>query len=697
MSGSTLEAVSRPANARPGASRATARRYTIDVDTGGTFTDGFVVDHGTGRALMVKVPSTPHDPSQSLLDLVARAADDLAVSSTTLLSETSVFRYSSTIATNAIIERRGLRVGLIVTGGAESSLYGQSETPGLVERGFLVTGLVEGVTESVGTVAPDPATVVDAFQHLVDRGAQGVLIVFAGAGRDSAHETAAKRAIREQYPAHYLGAAPVFTSAEIASGGTDAERLHTAFFSAYVHHHLAGFLYRAEERLRRLGLSAPLLVVHADGGVSRVAKTHALDTYNSGPVSGLQGARSLAERRGDTLAVTVDMGGTSVDVGVLSAGGLPVTSEWSLAGLPVHLPTVRVEAVGGAGGSIAQVIDGQVVVGPESAGARPGPACFALGGTRPTVTDADVVLGYIDPDAFLGGRMRLDARRAEASIAPLAAQLGVSVLEAAWAIKDAVDRLSAREVAEQVSAAGADPAGATILLYGGAGPLHGAGILTHLGSPRAVATRTASVFSAFSSAGLDVLHTYPVRLRGPLGQDADAWTDAVREGATALLPVAHRDMRAEGFAPDALRYEVQATATAAPGHDVAGTASWDDASLRALHDRLTAAAGHTAIAHVTLRVSAPVPHYTTPQQPLAGTDAAAALIGERRACWSPAIGEQATPVYEREALRPGNVVTGPAIVQGADTTIIVPPGMRLQVDAWGDDVLTSEGRDDAAR
>ncbi len=398
------------------------------------------------------------------------------------------------------------------------------------------------------------------------------------------------------------------------------------------------------------------------------------------------------------MAVTVDMGGTSIDVGVIVDGALPLTSEWVLAGLPVRLPTVRVEAVGGAGGSIAEVVDGRVVVGPESAGARPGPACFALGGTRATVTDADVLLGYVDPDHFLGGRMKLDRERAENAIAPLAQTLGVSTLEAAWAIKDAVDRLSAQEVAAQLTAAGSDPSQATILLYGGAGPLHGAGILAHLGAQRAVATRTASVFSAYSSAAMDVLHTYPAALLSSLGQDAGAWAQAVRDAVAPLLSPAHRNMRAEGFAPDALRYELQATASASAGHEISGTAdSEDEASLRRLHARLVSGAGHTAVAHVTLRVSAPVPHYTAAELPLTTADPSAARRGERDAYWSPAVGTQSTPIYERTSLRPGNVVVGPAIVQGEDTTIAVPPGMRLTVDARGDDILTIDSRDDAAR
>ncbi|HEU4755044.1 MAG TPA: hydantoinase/oxoprolinase family protein, partial [Agromyces sp.] len=458
MDAVTLEVATAPAtrtDAEPGAQRG---RYTIDIDTGGTFTDGFIADHRTGRVVLSKVPSTPHDPSQSLLDCTAFAAAELGISQRDLLQGAGVFRYSSTISTNAIIEHRGLRVGILVATGTEPALALAGQRRPLVDQGFLRPELVASVEVPADGGEPDAADVVATFQRLVEAGAQAVLIAFAGSGGDESAERAAKRAIRAQYPAHYLGAAPVFTTAEIVSGGDDALRVNTAFLAAYVHHHLARYLFRAEERLRAAGLTRPLLVVHADGGVTRVAKTHALDTYNSGPVSGLQGARALAARRGDDLAVSVDMGGTSVDIGVIAGAVLPHVLEWELAGLPVRLPTVRVEAVGGAGGSIARVVDGQVRVGPDSAGARPGPACFGLGGTLPTVTDADLVLGYIDPAGFLGGRMRLDRARAEAAVSTIAEELGVGVVEAAWRIKDAVDRQTSAEIASHLSAARAGAA-----------------------------------------------------------------------------------------------------------------------------------------------------------------------------------------------------------------------------------------------
>ncbi len=687
----TLEAVTEPetrTEAAPGSHRA---RYTIDIDTGGTFTDGFIADHETGRIVLSKVPSTPHDPSQSLLDCTAFAAAELGIPQRDLLQGAAVFRYSSTISTNAIIEHRGLRVGLLVADGTAGRLGLEGEQRPLVDHGFLRPELVAGVPVPDGG-EPDAGAVVAAFQRLVEAGAQTVLVAFAGSADDDRAERSAKRAIRAQYPAHYLGAAPVFTTAEIVSGGDDAVRVNTAFLAAYVHHHLARFLFRAEERLRAAGLIRPLLIVHADGGVTRVAKTHALDTYNSGPVSGLQGARKLAERRGDELAVTIDMGGTSVDIGVIADALLPQVLEWDLAGLPVRLPTVRVEAVGGAGGSIARVVDGEVRVGPDSAGARPGPACFGLGGTLPTVTDADLVLGYLDPDAFLGGRMRLDRGRAEQAVATIADAPGVDLVHAAWAIKDAVDRQSADEIAAHVAGAGAgSPTDATLLLYGGAGPVHGGGILAHVGARRAVMTRTASVFSAFSSASMDVLHQYPLPAPPVQGSHAADWASAVALALPEAIDRARRDMRGEGFAAERLHLRLHALGRRGDGGSrsfrIALPADGEpSAALADLHRAIVEAGAELQL--LTLEATAAVPHHEQAAAPLGHDDASAAIVGERAAYWGPGVGLSTAPVYARDRLRPGHVLDGPALVQGTDTTIVVGPGQRLAVDEWNDDILT---------
>ncbi|WP_161976353.1 hydantoinase/oxoprolinase family protein [Mycolicibacterium sp. CH28] len=620
--------------------------YTIDIDTGGTFTDGLIADHDSERVHVVKVPSTPHDPTVALLDCVTEAARRLQLPVPALLAETVVLRYANTIATNAVIERRGAKIGLLIGPG--------QPWPGwLVEDGWTDTDMVERIST---------ADALTAFQQLVDRGAQAVVVAMA----EPSDEQAAKKAIRREYPGQFLGATPVFATSEVADGEDSAARINAAFLAAYVHRHLAGYLHRAEERLREQGLVRPLLVVHSSGGASRVARTHALNTYNSGPASGLLGARALAARYGVRHAITLDMGGTSVDLGVIVDGQAPLEETSHIAGLHVDLPALRILAVGGAGGSVVTVRDGVLLVGPESAGARPGPACFGLGGLAPTVTDADVVLGHVDPQYFLDGRMPLDPDRAAAALQPVADALGVSLAEAAWQVKETVARMSAEHIGQIAAGAGLsedDLHEAVLVVYGGAGSGHAAGILRASGLRRALMTPYSAVFSAYGSSGLDVVHGYSRR----------AEDDPVSLGA-ALVQRARRDMAGEGFD------EVTLALTA--------TCIVDGVSHELMVDSPEDLAGLTGVSRVGVRAVAPVPHVEFTPEELGDPDPAEARRGEREAYWGNQIWSLLTPAYDRRLLRPGHRIAGPALIDGADTTTAVPPGFVLSVDEYGTEVLS---------
>ncbi len=616
--------------------------YTIDIDTGGTFTDGLIADHAGDTVHVVKVPSTPHDPTVALIDCVTEAARRLNLTVPTLLRQTTVLRYANTIATNAVIQRRGAKVGVIVDPGTRRPTW-------LTDDGWTEPDMIEQAT------ADDALA---AFQTLVDRGAQAVVIAMAS----PADEQAAKRAVRREYPGQFLGATPVFTTSEVADGTDGQARLNAAFLAAYVHRHLAGYLHRAEERLRHQGLTRPLLVVHSSGGASRVARTHALNTYNSGPASGLLGARSLAARYGIRHAMTLDMGGTSVDLGIIADGEAGVDDISHIAGLRVDLPALRVHAVGGAGGSIVTVGTDGLRVGPDSAGARPGPACFGLGGQRPTVTDADLVLGHLDPEYFLDGRMRLDPARARAALRPVADALGVDLAEAAWQVKQTVAQMSAgyaRTVAHEHGLSEAEFAATALVVYGGAGSAHAADILAATGLGTALMTPYSSVFSAYGSSGLDVVHAYS---RGTTD------TDPVRI-AHSLLAQARRDMAGEGFT------DITVTIT---GHADATQHTVTDPEQLADLD----------VTRVAVRAVAGVPHVQLRPAAVGDPDPASARRGERDAYWGPEHGWMSTPAYERRLLRPGHRFTGPALVDGADTTTTVPPGFTLAVDEHRTEILT---------
>ncbi len=675
-------------------------QFTIDIDTGGTFTDGFFTDQAANRVEIVKVSTTPHDLTVCFLECIKEGAERFGLPLEEMLRQTGVIRFSSNIATNAIIQRHGPKLGLIITAGQEFTLYEPaSATPAAVQEGFVQPDMVVGVSEYVnpgGQVlrSPDPAAVLAGLQSLIDRGARAIVICLGNGGVNRANEQAIKRTIKAEYPNYYLGSIPTFTASETTERPGDALRLNTAVLNAYVHEHLARYLYKAEEKIRQAGYSRPLLVVHSNGGAARVAKTQAIHTYNSGPVAGLLGARALAETYNLPCAISMDIGGTSVDIGIITRGQVSYDLAPRIAELPINMPMIRVSALGGAGGSIAGInANGQLEVGPQSAGALPGPACFDLGGTEATVTDADMMLGVVDPNYFLGGKMRLNRDKAKAAVQTIADRLGCSVEEAAWRIKQTVDEATAQNIRRVAEASGwtkVELREAVLIVYGGAGPTHAANILAELGAKRALTMPQSPVFSAFSSSMLDVLHTYSAAPRLLLAENGRIPTtpDQFNAIVQPLIARAKSDMQGEGFAADAVQYGLELLIQNGAGEVAVTTPnalmdSPDD--LRQLAETCRRASGlerhqPVVVTLVTLRATAGVPHFAQAEQPLAGADPNAAQKGERKVYWEPEMGWTATKVYERGRLRPGNCVSGPAIIEAADTTYLIPPGFRFTMD-----------------
>ena len=410
--------------------------YTIDIDTGGTFTDGFFAYEGEFRA--VKTPTTPHDLTICFLDCVKAGATAFGVSAETLLNDTDVIRFSNTIGTNCIINRDGSKIGLLISAGFEA-MAPTSDPEGKVP--LVEPDMVFGIKERAGSEAPSADEVVSAAQKLVDRGARCLVVAFAGSETDSANERAARAAIKREYPREYLGSVPVFLASDISSRSGYQERLHTAVINAYIHGKLGRLLYRAGEDLRRLGFPGQLLIGHNNGAVARVPKTRPISTYNSGPAAGLLGAREIGALYGAEVVLSADMGGTSFDVGFVNRGEPNAALRPDVEGVRCNLPMLAIRAVGAGGGSIASVVNGNLQVGPKSAGALPGPACFGLGGTDATVTDANVVLGLLDPNFFLGGTKALDVDKARHAITRAVAEpLGISVEDAAWQIVRTIER-----------------------------------------------------------------------------------------------------------------------------------------------------------------------------------------------------------------------------------------------------------------
>ena len=649
--------------------------YSIDIDIGGTFTDGFFSDGAQIRTR--KVITTPHDVSECFMNCVRAGSEAFDLVLEDFLLKTNVARVSTTIGTNLLVQRAGPRIGLIVTAGAERSLYGAGDAT-VIDR-YIAANMVIGVSESVGDdgrVAQqlDAQEVLAAVRQLVQNGARMVVISLANAWRNAANERRAREVVRARYPVHYLRSVPMQLGTDIVHVSDDHARTNSAVLNAYVHGEMARRLYRSEDLLREAGYARPLLVVHANGGNARVAKTVALNTLHSGPAAAVRGAVTLAKLLGLERVITADMGGTSLDISVIRDGQLPMSDTSHAGGAEIAVPMIELDSVGAGGGSLASVKDGALRVGPESAGSAPGPVCYAKGGVEPTVTDANVVLGYIDPDYFLGGKMKLDAQAARRSVERRVGRtLKVSAEEACRLIRDQVNGNIAGEIVERLR--GDAPADFTLFAFGGCGPLHACAIADAAGVRRIVAFPFASVFSAFGSSTTDIRHSYA----RTLGAVADSAAEAVATLAS-FREQAILDMEGEGFATSdirmipELRIVVQAKARTVA---VAAAAGVED---------IRRAAGGGVIDSVRLAAECAVPHWEPGRQPEA-SGALPAAKSRRNVFW--AKGDSVdTPIYDALQFQPGHRVSGPAIVEAPDTAIVVDSGWDLSVDPYGNFVMT---------
>ncbi|MDO9598932.1 MAG: hydantoinase/oxoprolinase family protein [Azoarcus sp.] len=672
--------------------------FTVDIDTGGTFTDGFVTHGDAFRT--VKTPTTPHDLTLCFMECIKEAARAFDLPLRDFLFETEIIRFSNTIGTNSIIQRDGAKIGLIVTAGHEAlapSVDADGKTPLVAPD--MVAG-VEEVVDGGGHVrhAPQLLGVLERAQALIDRGARCLVVALDNADVNPANERAIREAIKREYPRDYLGSVPVFLSADIVQRSGYRERINTAVLNAYIHGKLTRLLYKAGEDLRRQDYRGQLLIGHNNGAVARVAKTRAINTYNSGPAAGLLGAREIGALYGAACVFSGDMGGTSFDIGCVRDGEPGYALRPDVEGFDCNLPMLEIRALGAGGGSIASVADGTLRVGPQSAGALPGPVCFGLGGKLPTVTDANLVLGWLDPDYFLGGTRRLDTDKARTAIAEHVAEpLGVSVEEAAWRIKSAVEADVGRELARIRDQIGPHP-DPLMVIYGGAGPLHSCPIAEAAGIDRLVVTPFSAVFSAYSSSLMDVGHLYYHRLDLALEPEHDY--AGVCDTIAALQRRGGADMRGEGFAADGVAWQLELIVHNEHGREARLTASVDafadPASVAKLGARARALlgiadGGAVRLATLGLFASSPVAHYRQRPVAVAGHAVEGALRAQRSVYLGAREGKRMLPVYDRSLLGHGHALAGPAIVESGQTTMMIPAGWTLRVDQY-DNALIERSR-----
>jgi len=673
--------------------------FNMDIDTGGTFTDGFV--RGNGRTELIKVDTTPHDLTVCFMECIEEAARRFDYESVSqMLVQMKTLRLSTTIGTNTLIQGNGPKLGLLVTRGLGENAYAPAGTANpsvnfLIPEDMII-GIDEEISESGDPVTPpEKSQVLSSVKDLLERGARRIVVSLARSPLNPAHERRCREIILEDYPAHYLGSVPLLLSTEISSEIDDRYRTNAALIDAYIHQDMLHYLYKADEDVRNRRYRYPLLIVHATGGVARVAKTKAIDTCDSGPAAGLFGAAFLARLYGIDNVVTIDVGGTSTDIGLIARGELPYTAEKMISGVPIREPVIESISIGGGGSSIARLNEktGKLRVGPESAGAIPGPACYGLGGYNATVADAWVTLGYIDPDYFLGGRRKLDADQARAVIKEhVADPMKISAEEAADAVVKEMSAQSAKSIMEFISAKGLEAKDVKMFAFGGAGGLACYSVAQAAGIPETYFFPFGAQFCAFGSSCTDVLHKYSMAQNIPLESvSEDSTVQRFGEAVHEMTDDAYFDMEGEGFNKDnvSLTLEIVLSSRNSSSPTVI---RWSPIptdiknDFRALPDQYRAEASpgtgddRVSIRELRLQASSHLPNPEFPSHPPAGEDPKDAFKGTRSAYWD---GEfQDVQVYEQGLLKSGNVVKGLAIIESASTTILVPPGSQYTVDRY---------------
>lgn len=652
---------------------------TVDIDTGGTMTDALVSDGVTRHAF--KVDTTPHDYTVSFLACLQEAARTLEYPTVeAFLRNVELIRWSSTITTNVLGERRGSKVGLLVSKGHEASLYGAGRSP--------VVGELVGDGAVIGLpLDPTPADVLASVKQLLEVGVRRICVCLEGAFPDNRSELAIKAAIEEQYPDHIIGAVPVLLGSEMAPLRHDQTRAHYSVMNAYTHTQLATSLFKAEDLLRDdHAWNGTLLIGHTSGGVARIGKTKAVDTIESGPVFGTFGGAHMAGIYGFRNVVCFDVGGTTTKASIVRDGEPVYQRGGELMEVPVQTSFAMLRSAVVGGGSIARVKSGSVTLGPESMGAAPGPACYGLGGDQATLSDALLVLGYLDPANFLGGRRALKEDLARSAIERnVAKPLGVSVEVAALAIRDEAIEMMAELIQSILREGGIEAQDTPLFSFGGNGPMFAAFLAERLGMPSAFAFHLGPVFSAFGSAISDVVHRYE---RGvDLRWDKQAAAHLKPMLAT-LRTQADRDLKGEGFDPEQARFtweaDVGRTEDDVRTVRIECQAADETTVLEAL-SAAVAQAGQAGQPILALRLSTrfSVGSHGVHKR----TDKVDGEAPGRRDARFAAGTRQPVQVYRWEALNTGDTVEGPAVVNGNTLTCPVPSGWRLTVDDYGNAAL----------
>ncbi|MBU2497366.1 MAG: hydantoinase/oxoprolinase family protein [Proteobacteria bacterium] len=689
-------------------------KYIVGVDTGGTFTDVTVMTP-SGELFMDKAPTTPHDFSKGIMDALGEVSASMNMSMTELLKDTLMLKHGSTVSTNALITREGARVGLITTKGFEDTtliMRAIGRVAGLDEEGIkhqatarkpepiVPKELIRGVTERIdfrgNVVIPiNVKEVEEALRYLVEeQHVEAIAINLLFGFVNPVHEKKVK-----EYAEKFCGD-DVFLSVshEVMPVIREYARSNTVIINAFLGKTVRSYVRSLSRKLKNEGYRHPLLIMQSNGGIVHEHEMTPIGNLNSGPCGGVIATKYVADILGHSNVISTDMGGTSFDVGLIVDGYWRYSREPIVERFHITWPMIDVESIGAGGGTIATVdpTTNRLLVGPKSAGADPGPICYDLGGKKVTVTDADLVLGYLNPDFFLGGRVKLKREKAEQAIEEkIARPLGLSVPEAAAGIYDIINSHMSDLIRKQVVRTGHIPEEFSIYSFGGAGPVHAAAYAADLGIEKVYIFPSSSVFSAFGITVADIVHTSATSYRYRMPVEPKVLNVRLEEVENRLLKV----MKREGFRREDvefrriffLRYRRQLNELAIPvpvkvydQNDILEIMGIFDQKYDEVYGEGSAyrEAGVELIS-MTVDAIGRTAKPTLQVYETGGESPRDALRGSRQVFFSkPALRHFKANIYDYDRLKPGNVVEGPSVIETRITTIVIPPEKLAKVDPY---------------
>ena len=687
--------------------------WMVGIDTGGTFTDVAALEVGSRTLRVTKVPSTPDDPSRAVLDGITTLMQEVP---DITAGDIQFFAHGTTVATNALLEHKGVVAGLLINRGfrtvyelrggirpldADSiDTFWEKPKP-LVPQRFIeeIDGRIAFDGEELEPL--DENVVRTAVRRLKAKGVTAIAVVYLFSFMNPGHEARTARIIHEEFPG-----CRVSLSSLIFPVIREYQRISTTVVDAYVGPVIENYLRRLSTRLRELGLTTEQqFIMQSNGGLMRVdiAANYPNQTLLSGPAAGVVFGGQLGQAIGEPNVVTFDMGGTSTDISVLVNGEYQESREGKISQQDVGTPMIHINTLGAGGGTIAWIgPDGLLKAGPQSAGAMPGPACYGNGGEQPAVTDADLVLGYLEPSALVGGKVKLNAELSRAAIRRKVAEpLNLSLEDAALGIVKVVNVNMEVDTRLTFAERGLDHRNFALVAFGGAGPVHATRVARNVGIPRVIVPPYPGISCAMGLLQTDVKHVYLRSHPAPLPSlPVETINGLLRE----LEERALEEAKAEGFALNEvqlfhqmdLRYPYQGYELTVPCQAPPFGEADKETVRRAFdqaHLQVYAISAPNEIPEVVnLRVVSvsKVPHLELPDIATGGPSAEAARTGARRALFEEFREYIDTPVYRRDLLKQGNVIEGPAIIEQLDSTTVLLPRQRAEVVRFGTIVITVE-------